>query len=95
MTQKEVWTKDGLAMNFVSFEDETALFETVLFPEVYDRYRTLLFDQRPLLLFGKVADDQGALSVELERVGTLEGTALEEDVRKSAAPGIAQECPRS
>ena len=95
VTQKEVWTKDGLAMNFVSFEDETALFETVLFPEVYDRYRTLLFDQRPLLLFGKVADDQGALSVELERVGTLEGTALEEDVRKSAAPGIAQECPRS
>jgi DNA polymerase-3 subunit alpha/error-prone DNA polymerase len=71
ITQKEVWTAQGLTMNFVSFEDETGLFETVLFPQVYERYRTILFDQRPLRVFGRVVDDQGAISIEVERLGLL------------------------
>ena len=68
ITQKEVWTKDGLTMSFLSFEDETSLYETVLFPEIYDRYNTLLFDQRPLLVYGKVMDDQGALTLEVRKI---------------------------
>jgi len=71
ITQKEVWTAQGLVMNFISFEDETGLYETVLFPKVYEQYRTILFDQQPLRVFGRVADDQGALSLEVERLGLL------------------------
>jgi error-prone DNA polymerase len=66
ITQKEVLTADGLGMDFVSFEDETALYETVLFPEAYARYRRLLLDQRPLIVVGRVKEDQGALNVEVE-----------------------------
>jgi error-prone DNA polymerase len=66
VTQKEVMTKDGLGMDFVSFEDETALYETVLFPDAYSRYRSLLFDRRPLIVVGTVKEDQGALNVEVE-----------------------------
>jgi DNA polymerase-3 subunit alpha/error-prone DNA polymerase len=62
ITQKEVWTKDGLTMSFLSFEDETGMYETVIFPQVYDRYYTLLFDQRPLVVYGKAVDDHGALT---------------------------------
>jgi len=40
VTQKDIWTKDGLAMSFLSLEDETILYETVIFPQVYDRYPT-------------------------------------------------------
>ena len=61
VTQKDVWTKDGLTMSFLSLEDETAMYETVIFPQVYDRYNKLLFDQRPLLVYGKVCNDQGQL----------------------------------
>jgi len=57
--QKDVWTWDGLAMAFLSLEDETALYETVIFPQVYERYLKLLFDQRPLLVYGVVANDEG------------------------------------
>jgi hypothetical protein len=32
VTQKEVRTKDGLTMSFLSLEDEIALYETVIFP---------------------------------------------------------------
>ena len=71
ITQKDVWTKDGLTMSFLSLEDETALYETVIFPQIYDRYSKLLFDQRPLLIYGKVTNDQGALSVEINRIEVL------------------------
>jgi DNA polymerase-3 subunit alpha/error-prone DNA polymerase len=71
VTQKDVWTKDGLTMSFLSLEDETALYETVIFPQVYDRYSRLLFDQQPLLIYGSVAVDEGALSVEINRIEVL------------------------
>jgi DNA polymerase-3 subunit alpha/error-prone DNA polymerase len=71
VTQKEVWTKDGLTMSFLSFEDETGMYETVIFPKIYDRYSKLLFDQRPLVVYGRVLDDQGALTVEMERIEEL------------------------
>jgi DNA polymerase-3 subunit alpha/error-prone DNA polymerase len=71
VTQKDVWTKDGLTMSFLSLEDETALYETVIFPQVYDRYSKLLFDQRPLLVYGQVCDDEGALSVEVSKIEVL------------------------
>lgn len=66
VTQKEVLTKDGLEMDFVSFEDETALYETVLFPEAYAEGRRLLLDQEPLLVVGTVAEDLGAITVVVE-----------------------------
>jgi DNA polymerase-3 subunit alpha/error-prone DNA polymerase len=71
VTQKDVWTKDGLTMSFLSLEDETAMYETVVFPKVYERYSKLLFDQRPLLVYGRVANDEGALSVEIDRIEVL------------------------
>jgi hypothetical protein len=53
---------------FLTFEDETDLYETVIFPQVYDRYNTLLFDQFPLLIQGKVCEERGALSLEIEKM---------------------------
>jgi DNA polymerase-3 subunit alpha/error-prone DNA polymerase len=71
VTQKDVWTKDGLTMSFLSLEDETAMYETVIFPKVYDRYSKLLFDQRPLLVYGWVATDNGAIGLEVQRIEVL------------------------
>jgi len=71
ITQKEVWTKDGLTMSFLSLEDETAMYETVIFPDIYDRYNKLLFDQQPLLIYGLVKDDQGAVILEVTRIDRL------------------------
>jgi DNA polymerase-3 subunit alpha/error-prone DNA polymerase len=71
VTQKDVWTKDGLTMSFLSLEDETGIYETVIFPTVYERYNRLLFDQRPLLVYGRVADDMGAVSFEVQKIEVL------------------------
>jgi DNA polymerase III alpha subunit len=71
ITQKDVWTKDGLTMAFLSLEDETGMYETVVFPEVYDKYYKLLFDQKPLLVYGKVTNDEGAVSLEINKIEVL------------------------
>jgi DNA polymerase-3 subunit alpha/error-prone DNA polymerase len=71
VAQKDVWTKDGLTMSFLSLEDETGLYETVIFPQIYERYNKLLFDQRPLLIYGRVVSDEGAISVEINRIDVL------------------------
>jgi DNA polymerase-3 subunit alpha/error-prone DNA polymerase len=71
VTQKEVWTKDGLTMSFLTVEDETAIYETVIFPTVYEQYGKLLFDQMPLLVYGWVRDDHGAVTLEVSKVTPL------------------------
>ena len=38
---------------------------------MYDRYNKLLFDQRPLLVYGKVVNDEGAISLEVSRLEWL------------------------
>jgi len=57
VTGKTVQTKDGDPMKFVSFEDTTGIYETVLFPKVYNRFCHMLNEMRPYLLKGKVEQD--------------------------------------
>jgi DNA polymerase-3 subunit alpha/error-prone DNA polymerase len=47
------------------------MYETVIFPKVYDQYHPLLFDQRPLVVYGKAVDDHGALTMEVGKIGVL------------------------
>ncbi|MGO8692480.1 MAG: DNA polymerase III subunit alpha, partial [Rectinemataceae bacterium] len=68
VTQKEVLTVEGRPMSFVSFEDETAIYETVFFPEAFDRYRSLLYETKPFLIRGRVEDDLGSFYVNVERM---------------------------
>jgi DNA polymerase-3 subunit alpha/error-prone DNA polymerase len=68
ITAKSVLTSEDEAMEFISFEDETALYETTLFPEKYELYRHLLFEQRPLLVRGLVEDDRGAITVTISSI---------------------------
>jgi len=75
VTQKDVYTKDGLVMSFLSLEDETAMYETVIFPDVYNKYNKLLFDQHPLLVYGRVVNDEGTISLEVSHLEWLENDA--------------------
>jgi DNA polymerase-3 subunit alpha/error-prone DNA polymerase len=68
VTRKALLTGKGQAMEFVSFEDETAIFETVFFPEAYQRFGRLLEEDRPFLLKGRVDNDRGALSLQVRHM---------------------------
>ncbi len=68
ITGKSVQTKDGDAMEFVSFEDQTGLYETTLFPRTHRRYRHLLSSTRPQVLEGVVEEEFGAITLTVSKV---------------------------
>jgi len=71
ITGKEVVTKKGDPMEFVSFEDETAIFETTFFPKAYQRFCQILDMNRAYLLTGTVQEQYGAVSVNVEQIRRL------------------------
>lgn len=66
VTEKPVETKDGLAMEFLTLEDTTALYDATLFPDVYRRCRRLLSSgrpYRPYVVRGVVENSFGAVTI--------------------------------
>jgi DNA polymerase-3 subunit alpha/error-prone DNA polymerase len=58
-------------MEFLTFEDETGLVETTSFPQAYRRFCYMLDRHWPYILFGKVDEDFGAVTMTVDRVETI------------------------
>lgn len=71
VTSKTVSTKFGDSMEFITFEDETGIFETVLFPDVYKRFAAIVSWQTGFLLRGKVTEEFGVAVMEVRDVQRL------------------------
>jgi len=71
LSGKLVSTRTGEVMEFLTFEDETALFETTFFPKVYNRYERILDSGKLYILTGMVEEDYGALTLTVIRVKLL------------------------
>jgi error-prone DNA polymerase len=71
ITSKGVETKDGDPMEFVSFEDTTALYDATVFPDAYRRYYHLLSSDRPYLLEGLIEEDFGTVTLTVHHVQCL------------------------
>jgi DNA polymerase-3 subunit alpha/error-prone DNA polymerase len=72
ITGKVVSTKTGDPMEFLTFEDETAIVETTFFPQVYRRFCHIIDRQRPYLLTGNVEEDWGALTLTVEKAERMQ-----------------------
>ena len=68
ITAKTVSTKMGDNMEFVTFEDETDIFETVFFPQIYNRYASILRVQSAFLVSGKISAEFGAVVLEVNKL---------------------------
>jgi DNA polymerase III alpha subunit len=68
---KEVLTSGSL-MVFVTLEDEFSLFECVLFPAVFNRYRHCLERGGVLLLCGRIQQEMGCFSLTAQRVARVD-----------------------
>jgi error-prone DNA polymerase len=71
ITAKVVRTKNGDPMEFLTFEDDTGLFETTFFPQAYARFCHQMERGRPYLLDGVVAENWGALTLTVTKVTPL------------------------
>jgi error-prone DNA polymerase len=74
ITGKLTHTKHGEPMEFLTFEDETGLVETVFFPEAYQRFCAVLDKTRPFMLTGKVEEDFGACTLTVSHVQPLKAS---------------------
>ncbi len=63
VTAKTVMTKNDELMQFISFEDETAIFETIFFPRVFKKNAPRLWHRTPYILKGRVDSEFGAISL--------------------------------
>ena len=75
ITGKVVRTKHGDPMEFLTFEDETAIIETTFFPRVYERFCHMIDRGRPYFLEGKVEEDWGAITLTVENITTFKKPA--------------------
>jgi error-prone DNA polymerase len=78
ITSKGVETKDGEPMEFVSFEDTTALYDATVFPDAYRRCYHLLSSDRPYLLEGLIEEDFGAVTLTVHQITPLDITTSDE-----------------
>ncbi|MCZ6746630.1 MAG: DNA polymerase III subunit alpha [Acidobacteria bacterium] len=72
VTGKVVNTRNHEQMEFISFEDTSALYETTFFPDVYRRFCTMLTHTRPYLLRGRVQAEFGAVTLTVEEMRFLD-----------------------
>ncbi len=68
---KIVTTKDEEPMEFISFEDTSALYETTFFPQTYARFCHILNRSRPYVLTGLVEEDFDAVTLTVDSVRLL------------------------
>jgi error-prone DNA polymerase len=71
VTGKLIATKDDEPMEFISFEDTSALYETVFFPQAYARFCHMLNRSRPYVLDGIVEEDFGVVTLTVDSVRFL------------------------
>lgn len=74
VTSKATRTKKGDTMLFVSFSDDTAIYETVFFPEAYLAFRDLLFLGGAFLVQGSVQNDLGSHVLQVNGLRRIEVT---------------------
>ncbi len=71
VTGKIVTTKDEEPMEFISFEDTSALYETTFFPRTYARFCHMLNRSRPYVLTGLVEEDFDVVTLTVDHVRLL------------------------
>ncbi|MDH5510554.1 MAG: hypothetical protein OEZ32_09405 [Nitrospinota bacterium] len=71
VTAKRHRTKGGEFMKFLTLEDETGIYEAVLFPAAYRRCGDTLRGARAFLIHGRVEDDGGYRTVTVDKVARV------------------------
>ena len=74
ITEKAAETKHGHAMEFITLEDVTALYDATLFPEVYRRCCHRLSPNRPYVVQGLVEESFGIVTLTVLDLQLLELT---------------------
>ncbi len=73
ITRKEAQTHRRDPMEFLTLEDETDIYECVLFPTVFREFGDLLHWETLFILRGKVEESFGVYTITIEKLASLPG----------------------
>jgi DNA polymerase-3 subunit alpha len=65
---KEIITKTGKKMAFVEIEDKNGSLETVVFSNIFEKYRDLLQENQVLVFYGKIDLSRGEISFIVDEI---------------------------
>lgn len=69
VTERAHWIqKNGRAMYFLTLADTSGMIDAVFWPDAYDRWREILAQGPSFEIHGKVSEDWGTFSLEVERL---------------------------
>lgn len=80
VTEKIVSTKKGEPMEFVTFEDQTRLYDATFFPDTYRRYCHLLASDQAYLVTGVVEEQFATVTVTVTRLRPLSAHDAEDTI---------------
>tara|TARA_B000000609_G_C23999582_1_gene254193 strand:- start:222 stop:545 length:324 start_codon:yes stop_codon:yes gene_type:complete len=72
ITSKATTTRYSDHMDFLTLEDETDIYECILFPSVYRQFGNLLNWERLFIIRGKVEKSFGVHNIIIEKIGSLQ-----------------------
>ena len=72
ITKKETKTKQSEAMQFLTLEDESDIYECVMFPKEFREFGDLLNWETLLIIRGTIEKSFGVFSVTIEKMGSLQ-----------------------
>jgi error-prone DNA polymerase len=72
ITRKAIRTKHGERMEFLTFEDQTAIYECVLFPDTYEQYNDLVRWEQIFVLRGLVESAYGVCTLTIQKMASIE-----------------------
>lgn len=79
VTEKTISTKKGEPMEFVTFEDQTGLYDATLFPNTYRRYCHLLSMNQAYAITGQVEEQFATVALTVSRLTLLASPFSETD----------------
>lgn len=71
ITRKESITKNHQPMQFLTLEDETAIYECVMFPDVFKEFGDLLNWEKLFIIRGVVEKSFGVFSITIQKIASL------------------------
>jgi len=72
ITRKESRTRKSEPMEFLTLEDESDIYECVLFPNAFKEFGDLLHWETLFIIRGTIEESYGVCSITIEKMGSLQ-----------------------
>ena len=77
ITHKEILTNTNGPMNFLTLEDESDIYECIIFPKIFKKYSEVLYWEKLFIIKGVVEQKFGVYTIKIENLASLQQWARE------------------